>query len=81
MLAGVDQLMLPCVSGGEEGRLFPGDQELGCVNEECCHLLASMNIYEERLGVWMPAFYRQLCLEGLLLASLTSLRAKVGKSG
>lgn len=47
--------MLTCyqasVAEGEENRLFTGDQELGCVNEECYHLLASLNMEEERRGV------------------------------
>lgn len=57
------------VAGRKENGLFGGDREVGCVSEKSCLLLASMNTEEERWGVWMSAFQRQLCLGGLLLAS------------
>lgn len=57
------------VVGRKENGLFGGDREMGCVNEESCLLLASMNTEEERRGVWVSAFQRQWCLGGLLLAS------------
>lgn len=67
-MADADQYWVHVV-GRKENGLFGGDREVGCVSEESCLLLASMNTEEERWGVWMSAFQRQLCLGGLLLAS------------
>lgn len=39
------------VVGGKENGLFGGDQEVGCVKEESCLLLASMNTGGKMGGV------------------------------